>query len=120
MTSESEIQAKAMLAIGSLPGVKISRNSIGVARDRSGNTIRFGLFGAGGADIIGFKSVIVTPEMVGEKLAIFLAVEVKNESGRVRPEQKRFLDVVSDAGGIAGIVRSPEDALALVGVVDAV
>lgn len=56
----------------------------------------------GGADIIG-----IAPD------GRFLAVEVKTATGRVRPEQAKFLQAVKDAGGIAGVARSVEDALKL-------
>lgn len=35
-----------------------------------------------------------------------LAVEVKTETGRIRPEQTAFLDAVRERGGVAMIVRS--------------
>lgn len=57
----------------------------------------------GGADIIG-----VAPD------GRFLAVEVKTETGRIRPEQEVFLQVVRKAGGIAGVARSVEEALQLI------
>lgn len=42
-------------------------------------------------------------------------LEVKNETGRVRPEQEHFLEQMRELGCPAGIVRSVEDALELVG-----
>ena len=42
-------------------------------------------------------------------------VEVKDDRGRVREDQKRFLAVVQEYGYKAGIVRSVEDALKLIG-----
>lgn len=44
----------------------------------------------------------------------FLAIEVKTDAGRTTRQQEAFIDAVIRAGGIAGIVRSVEDALALV------
>jgi len=40
-------------------------------------------------------------------------MEVKTESGRVSPDQKRFIEFVKNAGGIAGVVRSVSDAINL-------
>ena len=48
--------------------------------------------------------------MVGRRVAVFAGIEVKAERGRVSDEQRRFVDAVRGAGGIAGIARSPEDA----------
>lgn len=64
--------------------------------------INFGLF-KGSSDLIGWTEVIVTPEMVGKKIAVFTAVEVKKEGGRATKEQKLFIDIVNDAGGIGKI-----------------
>ena len=41
-------------------------------------------------------------------------VEIKTPTGRVRPEQKNFLEAMGRKGHIAGIVRSVEDAVRLV------
>lgn len=56
----------------------------------------------------------VTPEMVGQRVAVFTSIEVKTPTGRLRPEQEQWLKVVQAAGGIAGVARSVEDAEALV------
>ena len=42
-----------------------------------------------------------------------IAIEVKTAKGRATQEQLAFIDAINRAGGIAGIARSPEDALAL-------
>jgi hypothetical protein len=51
--------------------------------------------------------------MVGRQVAVFTSLEVKAERGRVSPEQRQWLEAVQAAGGIAGVVRSVEDAQAL-------
>lgn len=40
-------------------------------------------------------------------------LEIKSRRGRATPEQNEFIDVVLKAGGIAGIVRSVDDVVAL-------
>lgn len=67
----------------------------------------------GFADVFGVTPVTITPDMVGQTVGVFVGVEVKSENGRVRPEQKRFIDAVRGAGGRAGIARTPADALAI-------
>jgi len=57
----------------------------------------------GGSDIIG-----IAPD------GRFLAIEVKTKTGRPTKEQLRFIEVVRNAGGIAGIARSPQEALDLI------
>ena len=69
---------------------------------------RSGLVG-GGSDLIGWKSVEITPDMVGRKVAVFHAIEVKAKRGIVSEDQKVFIANVKAAGGIIGVARSEED-----------
>ena len=70
----------------------------------------FGL-ARGSADLIGWRTVTITPDMVGQQVAVFTSIEVKTPTGRIRPEQQQWLDAVQAAGGIAGVARSVKDAL---------
>lgn len=65
--------------------------------------IRFGI-AIGSSDIIG-----ITPE------GRFLAIEVKTQTGRPSQQQLTFIDAVRQNGGVAGIARSVQDALDLIG-----
>jgi hypothetical protein len=47
--------------------------------------------------------------MIGKKIAVFTAVEIKTEKGIVSPEQKIFLENVKNSGGIAKIIRNIDD-----------
>lgn len=69
---------------------------------------------AGFADIFGARSVLITPEMIGQELAVFTALEVKTETGRVSENQANFLSAIKRVGGRAGVVRSTTDALKIV------
>ena len=64
----------------------------------------------GSSDLIGWRSIEVTAEMVGRRLAVFAAVEVKSSTGRPTEQQRAFLAAVQDAGGVACVARSVEDA----------
>ena len=44
-----------------------------------------------------------------------LAIEVKSRTGRMRPGQEEFLQTIRQAGGVAGVCRSVEDAVRLLG-----
>lgn len=88
--------------------VRLFRNNTGALEDKTGRIVRYGLC-KGSSDLIGWQTVEVTPEMVGQRLAVFVALEVKDK-GRLTAEQAQFLEVVRRAGGIAGEVRSVEDA----------
>lgn len=80
---------------------------------RSARPLHAGLC-TGSSDGIGWHSVVITPEMVGQKFARFLAVETKApKGGRIRPEQAQFIQSVLAAGGVAGVARSADEASAL-------
>ena len=64
-------------------------------------------------DLCGYRSLIISPAMVGQKFAQFAFIEVKTPTGRVRPEQLVFLRKFLHDGAIGGICRSPEEALFL-------
>ncbi len=68
----------------------------------------------GFSDTFGFRVVEITPDMVGQKIAQFVAIEVKTAKGAIRDEQSKFINVVNNNGGCGGICRSPEDALELI------
>lgn len=109
---EQPILKRIMLACG-IGRVRLWRNNCGALQDRNGVWVRFGVANPGGSDLIGFKRITVKPEHVGTDLAVFVAIEVKQKTGTIRPEQRRFLDMVKAAGGIAGIARSVEEAQSL-------
>jgi hypothetical protein len=44
-----------------------------------------------------------------------LAIEVKSRNGRMRPGQEEFLQTIRQAGGVAGVCRSVDDAVRLLG-----
>ena len=60
------------------------------------------------SDLGGWVPVKVTPDMVGQVIAVYAQAEVKDK-GRASAEQLRWIDAVDRAGGIAGIVRSEDD-----------
>jgi len=111
--SEAEILAQIRLAVGALPLVRIWRNNTGKLRDRHGRMIEFGLC-PGSSDLIGATTITITPEMVGRKIAIFTAIEVKSDTGKPSREQQTFIDVLRDRGARAGVARSVDDAMGII------
>lgn len=80
---------------------------------RNGRVVDFGVCNPGGSDLIGWRTLTVTEDMVGKQVAIFLAMEIKTPAGRATKEQVHFIEQVRKAGGIAGIARSVDDAVGL-------
>lgn len=111
---ETEILQNIRLALGTTPGLTLWRNNTGALRDVMGRLVHYGLC-EGSADLIGLRTIIVTPDMVGQPLAVFAAVEVKNERGKPTSQQVNFLQHVRAAGGLAGVARSPEQARLILG-----
>lgn len=65
----------------------------------------------GSSDLIGWTEVVITPEMAGQKVAIFTALEVKKDIKSITSvKQLNFLTVIKNAGGIAGLARSTDEA----------
>jgi len=109
--SEQQIQQQIRIAC-STGNTRLFRNNTGTLRDQHGRPVSFGLC-KGSADLIGWKRVTVTENMVGSTVAVFTSIEVKTSTGRLKPEQQQWLDAVQAAGGIAGVARSVEDAQSL-------
>lgn len=107
--TETTIMRQIQIAVSRI-GARLFRNNTGMVRQTDGRIVRFGL-AVGSSDLIGFKTVDITPEMVGHTIAIFTAVEVKTPKGRITPAQQAFLVAVQSAGGIGIVARSVEEAL---------
>ncbi len=105
---EHEIQQRIRLACGHGP-VRLWRNNSGALVDQQGRLVRFGL-AKGSSDLIGLRSLEITPDLVGQRIAQFVALEIKTARGVVSPEQRAFLQLVEQLGGLAAICRSVEAA----------
>ena|ERR1700677_4320113 len=106
---ESEISARWALNVGARPGIRIFRNEAGAGwvgqkvqqKDglvvlRNARYVRFGLC-PGSSDFIGWDH------------GRFLAVEMKTLTGKARADQMNFIEQVNKNGGLARIVRDPND-----------
>ena len=106
--SEHEIQQRIRLACGRGP-VRLWRNNTGALVDQQGRFVRFGLC-KGSSDLIGLRSLEITPELLGRRIAQFVALEVKTPLGTLSPEQRAFLRLVEKLGGVAAVCRSVNEA----------
>ena len=55
-------------------------------------------------DLCGWTSVVVTPDMVGQTVAIFTGEEVKAGKDRLTKGQKKFGDLIERMGGIFRVI----------------
>lgn len=119
---ESNLTNEILLKIGSTPGLRVFRNNTGTAWvgkviKKSKNYITLedprplhaGLC-KGSSDYIGWKTIEITPEMVGTKVAVFVGLEFKVGKNTASKDQINFIKQVREAGGFAGIVKKSEDA----------
>lgn len=104
-------------------GVDLWRNNVGVCHDHTGRAIRYGLCNDSPAlakrvkssDYIGITPVIITPDMVGQTIGVFTAIETKKSDWKFTPSDERalaqnaFHDIVRACGGFAGFARNVDD-----------
>ena len=113
MNPETKLQRRIMLAISDA-GYTVWRNETGqfwtgqvIHRDATTVTLAnarmvpCGLC-PGSHDLIGIADG-----------GVFASLEVKTSTGRLSPQQQTFGDHVTRLGGIAGVARSPDEALAI-------
>ena len=116
MLSEDAVQAKIRL-LAPYHGFTLYRNNVGALLDRRGVPVRYGLANESkeenekvkSGDLIGWQTIIITPDMVGMKIARFVSREIKEEgwsyTGTPREQaQLKWANIVNDAGGDACFV----------------
>ncbi len=110
------------------------RNNSGKFKDHAGRWVQFGV-GVGGSDLLGYQTRKIKSDDIGKKIAVFVALEIKTEKElryieRHREEliqyqghdekkcryrdQLNFIARVNEAGGIAGMASSEEEAEAII------
>jgi len=108
---ERNLQDRIRLFISESKLATMFRNNVGFDKTRK---IHYGLY-KGSSDLIGWQSKTVTPDMVGKKVAIFTAIEIKTARGVISRQQDNFIKYLKMQGGIAGVVRNVNDVERLLG-----
>ena len=101
MTTESLIQNQIRVGL-SKAGHTLFRVNVGKVKMQNGRWFETGV-PKGFSDLFGFR-----PDG-----RIFF-IEVKNETGKLRPEQKIFIEQMKKRGALAGVARSVEDAMEII------
>ena len=122
--SESNVQSRIRLAATGLRW-RLWRNNRGAAKTDAGSHIRFGLANDSktlgdtlkSGDLIGWRPVLITPDMVGRVIAQFVSVECKSEDWHPpNPDtcnshdaaQYRWANLVNKEGGHAVFITDPK------------
>jgi hypothetical protein len=119
--NETELRKRIQLELSHGP-CRLFRNNVGQAwlgrsvMRHDGSVIihapqrvSYGL-AVGSGDLIGWRALKITPEMVGATIAQFVSLEVKVGAGRYGAGQKEWADAVTVAGGVGAFVNSVESA----------
>ncbi|EEO8517994.1 hypothetical protein G6K62_003844 [Salmonella enterica subsp. enterica serovar Rubislaw] len=107
--------------IAARAGQRIWRNNSGALKNEKGMMVRYGLGNTSAkinavmksSDYIGIKTKIVTPDMIGSKVGVFIAAEMKRPDWHMIPSDKRaqaqatFGAIVENAGGEFRFITHP-------------
>jgi len=112
---EADVQANVRLLTSNL-GWRMWRNNVGVLMDKRGVPIRYGLCNDSSAvnkrhksgDLIGVRTIVITPDMVGKRIGQFLSIECKASNWTPPADtdadyaaQLRWADMINEMGGVA-------------------
>jgi hypothetical protein len=93
--------------------VRLFRFQCGHFELADGRRITVGVPGM--SDLIGWKSVVLTQDMVGQRVAIYTALEIKTPGHRTNKDrlekQLAFIATVKQHGGLAAMCESVEEAM---------
>lgn len=123
MAVEGDLLKKIMMAV-SEKGDRLFRNNVGEGWVCSKRDMIFHKDGTitmlkprrltaglcvGSSDLIGWKKILITPDLIGRPVAQFMAVEAKTKGVAVTPQQKNFIHQVNNNGGYGIVARSEEE-----------
>ena len=103
---ETKIQNRIMMDM-SEKGYLVWRNQVGLFKTLDGRTVNIGIKGS--SDLMAVKPTVITTDMVGQTLAVFVAVEVKTATGRQSEPQKKWQKAVEKLGVKYILARSEND-----------
>lgn len=114
--SEAFVQSATRIEASRM-GARLWRNNVGAGKIDGESFVRWGLANESekmnqvikSSDLIGWTPVIVTPSMVGHRVAIFTAIETKAQGWQYRGTDREvaqlaWINAVVGAGGIGAFV----------------
>lgn len=108
MNEETSRQNKIRMTLSNKGILNFRNNTFALKDPKTGRLVRAGL-GKGSSDIIAIKPVLITPEMVGQTIGQFMAIEVKCPGNKPTRDQLNFGEQVKKKGGIFKVAFSEED-----------
>lgn len=122
---ENRIQYDIIRAYGMSEHARLFRNNVGnfwsgrpvkskpgIVALKNPRRVQCGLANGSG-DLIGIRTITIREEDVGKQIGQFVSLEVKGERTRTKDEQIAWAEFVRKRGGLAGIVRTIEEAEAI-------
>ena len=119
--SEAAVQSRVRLRASQM-GLRLWRNNNGMCYDVDNNAVRYGLANESqrmnehikSSDLIGVRSVLITPDHVGTRVGQFMAREVKRQDwtykGKPREvAQLNFINLVNSMGGDGAFITDAEE-----------
>lgn len=120
---EDQVKSELRLKIAQEGRTTVFRNNCGAVQDKTGRVIRYGLANDSARinevlkshDLIGWTRVTITPEMVGQTVAVFTSIECKREgwipnpNDKLEQAQRNWANAVTQAGGIARFISDAEE-----------
>lgn len=118
--SEARVQSQVRLAAPG-HGMRLWRNNVGALLDKRDVPVRYGLANDTPAlnkrlksgDLIGWRRLLILPEMVGSVVAQFTSLECKHAAWKYSGDeheqaQQRWAALVATEGGFARFVTGPD------------
>lgn len=90
-------------------GFRLFRNQRYKGKSDKGAWLDCGVGGDGGSDLVGFRIIIITPDMVGKTFAQYTEIEAKFGKNKATLEQLERLEQLNKYGGIGILAYSVED-----------
>lgn len=108
-TPEAVLKSEILADIGAVNGLRIWNHPTGsaYALKPPHPVIKFGCKGSG--DLIGIRSILITPEMVGQVIGQAVSIEVKVPPNTQETDQKNFEKMWTAHGGLYVLAKSIQD-----------
>lgn len=110
---ERDVNAEITKVAKMFHNVKLWRNNRGQVMLPNGGRLTYGVGPNGAADFIGYRTITVTSDMIGEQIAQFLCIESKRPGENATNEQMDFAADVYADGGRSGVAHSGIEAIAI-------